>query len=109
MNLTVSLRMNMTIEVNMSSHVAIVIAVDLLSAVICVARMARRELEGMNMVNLEPKTPPSLTNPKKRRDPRRKEPRGLRCPRRGLWEHVGRFEMGTAVNPRNGIAPRFWG
>jgi hypothetical protein len=56
-NLIVSLRMNMMIKMNMSSHDVIVIAVDLLSAVIFVARMARREVEGMNMVNLEPKIP----------------------------------------------------
>jgi hypothetical protein len=67
-NLIVSLRMNMMIKMNMSSHDVIVMAVDLLSAVICVARIARREVEGINMVNLEPEIPTLPDQPKEKNE-----------------------------------------
>ena len=67
-NLIASLMKNMMIKMIMSSHVAIVIAVDLLSDVIGVVRIASREIEGINILNLEGKEAhPPQTNPKRKK------------------------------------------
>jgi hypothetical protein len=54
-NLIASLMKNMMIKIIMSSHVAMVMAVDLFSGVIDVARIANREIEGINILNLKGK------------------------------------------------------
>ena len=54
-NLIASLMKNRMIKMIMSSHVAMVMAVDLLSDVIDVARTANGEIEGRNILNLEGK------------------------------------------------------
>lgn len=67
-NLIASLIKNRMIKMIMSSHVAMVMAVDLLSGVIDVARTASREIEGTSILNLEGKEahPPRPTQNERR-------------------------------------------
>jgi len=97
----VSLRRNMTMKTAMSSHVAIVMALDLSSRTISVYRAAR-DIEGIIIGNVKCNNPrpPNLTQKERREKQQVKGRKGLRSGGCSRQDHVGR--VGSA-NPTDEI------